>query len=99
MSKVDKSPLRDSELWMNEYKRQFQSVKGALHSLKRQTERYRKEYAHTKAAREEMAHTFDLVEKAFSVLNTPKPPVETTEIWEQEPKGRRQFISDLKAGK
>ena len=46
-----------------------------------------------------MAHTFAMVEAAFQALNTPEPTTAYDPDGHFIPlKGRRQFVSDLKAG-
>ena len=87
----------DSALWQGEYCRQLLSIKAALHSLKLQTDEHRKLRGHTRAVKQ-MAHTFEMVDSAFKALNTPEPEIEADGLV-SGPKGRREFIRDLRAGR
>ena len=91
---ADGRKINDSVLWKQDYFRQLQGIKGALHSLKLQTDHQRETRGNTKSV-QSMAHTFAMVDAAFEALNTPEPkPVSEDYI----PTGRREFISDLRAG-
>jgi len=52
---------------------------------------------HGKAVKE-MAHWFDLTGEAFRILNTPAPSAADDGDYLPNPKGRREFLSDLKHG-
>ena len=87
--------INDSALWQREWMRQFHSIKTALHSLRRQADQRREGKTHTKTVKE-MSFHFGLVDEAFAVLNTSEPKSETDGL-DLGPKGRREFLSDLKA--
>ena len=76
---ADGRKIIDSVLWARDYNRQLQGVKGALRSLKLQTDRQRETRGNS-AAVKSMAHIFAMVDAAFEALNTPEPhpPVTTT---------------------
>ena len=96
-SKGQKMGINDSVLWRQEWMRQFHSIKTALHGLRLQTEQRRNGKATAKSIRE-MEHWFGLVDEAFAVLNTPEPETEADYGMVLGPKGRREFLSDLKHG-
>ena len=87
----------DAAIWQREYNRQLQGIKGALHSLRLQSAKYQQQP--TSRAAKQMAFTFAAVEAAFQALNAeePAPPVDLDADPIPAPKGRRQFISDLRA--
>ena len=90
----------DAALWQREFNRSLQAIKGSLHSLRLQAAKYQEQP--TSRAAKQMAHTFEMVEIAFQALNTeePAPPSnpDADPIPGPAPRGRRQFISDLRAG-
>ena len=90
----DARKINDSVLWAREYNRQLQGIKGALRSLKLQSDQQRETRGNTRSV-QSMAHTFEMVDIAFKALNTPEPQPKSDDYL---PTGRRQFISDLKAG-
>jgi len=87
----------DGALWQAEYRRQLLSIKAALHSLKLQTDQRRNEKPVSRAVKQ-MAHQFEMVDIAFKALNTPDPEDNVDPGVILGPKGRREFLSDLKAG-
>jgi len=90
----DARKINDSVLWKREYNRQLLGIKAALHSLKLQSDRQRETRGNT-ASVKSMQHTFEMVDIAFKALNTPEPQPTSDDYL---PTGRRQFLSDLKAG-
>jgi len=90
---ADGRKINDNVLWKQDYFRQLHGIKGALRSLKLQSDRQRETRGNTASAKL-MAHTFAMVDAAFEALNTPEPKPASDDYL---PTGRRQFISDLKA--
>jgi len=91
---ADGRKINDNILWKQDYFRQLHGIKGALHSLKLQSDRHRETRGNT-ASVKSMAHIFKMVDIAFEALNTPEPQPASDDYL---PTGRRQFLSDLKAG-
>ena len=87
--------INDTALWQQELFRQVHSVKGALRSLQLQAGHLRDKYKGRKSLAE-MEHTFACVDAAFAELNKQKPRSDSGLI--RGPKGRREFLSDLKHG-
>lgn len=89
--------ISDSTLWEKNFLAQFTNVKCALHSLRLQAKERETTHARTQAY-QRMVHTFEMLEIAFQALNTPEPRSDSNTDELIPAKGRRQFISDLRAG-
>ena len=91
----------DSAMWQREFNRSLQAIKGSLHSLRLQAANSANSSPLRQDGAKQMAHTFEMVEIAFQALNTEEPAPSNPDadpIPAPAPRGRRQFISDLKAG-
>ena len=89
--------ISDATLWEKEFLTQFNNIKGALHSLRLQVGEQKVKNAKSKSL-ERMRHTFEMLEIAFQAMNTPEPRVDRNTDELIPGPGRRQFISDLRAG-
>lgn len=88
----------DSSLWRGNYLRQLTSIKCALHSLRVQTQEMRAQQRQPKSV-QAMEHTFAAVEAAFQALHTPEPKTKDSDAdFIPGPKGRREFLRDLRDG-
>ena len=88
--------INDGTIWEREFKRQLHGVQVALHSLKMQAEQ-RRAKPHSKVSKQ-FDFTFTAVEEAWRILNTPEPeaPIDPNADLIPSPRGRREFLADLK---
>ena len=95
-----KRTMSESSGWQAEYLRRFEAIRGSLRSLQIDSEQRLAQYPESNALKK-MAHHFGRVSAAFEELNRPAPKEPQSEDFLPGPKppaGRREFISDLKAG-